>query len=661
MDCVRVMFHVLEKDEYVDDLLRHLNDHPGWIEEVVFFTTAYHCASRLEEIRPVVERMPRAFERIRAAGYRVGINHLTTTGHHDENLAIAADASLQRQVGLDGQVCQGALCPADPAVLEYVRKAYELFAGVQPDILWIDDDVRYGGHMPTCGTCLCERCVKEFSEEMGEAFIHASLVAAFDDPDFERRSEVRRRFMERNTRVTRDLFVLIEQTVHAISPKTELGFMTGDRFWEGYGFETWTDALRGKSDLPVRWRPGGGFYTDERPIDLVGKVHDVGRQCSRLPDEVTVVQAEVENFPYQPLRKARQSNALEMAGYLLAGCTGNALNILGEDPTMLHEHAPLLDHLHDCVPFWTELKAALVDTELVGLWPAWDGMQIAAGGAKQAESFFHDIMQAMYDPYSLSGLGVPVCYSSSGATVAAFSGTMPLSMGAERMKTFLAAGVLLDATAVQSLEEMGLADHAGVKIGRGYDMDTVERFSDHVMNGSFSGAYRDCRQSFNKVRACELLPRSESLEVLAHMTDYQGRPRGASVTCFENTLGGRVAVMSYFPWSLHQGLAKREQILSICDWLSRETMPLRIHTLARIFPWVRRSSTGALVIGLLNLSADTYDEVRLAVNTERTTFRRLKMDGVSSTLQSTPTKTGRNIILTDFQPFSFEVLRTERT
>lgn len=658
MDCIRVGHNFLDVDGHIDELLRMIESSPRLVEEVVFFTSGFHCAGREDNLAKVAEKIGRAFPKLRAAGYRVGVNHLTTIGHHDENLEMMADAKLRRQVGLDGQTCRGALCPADPDVLKYVKRCHEILAALKGDILWIDDDVRLGGHMPTCGCCLCEHCIQDFSRRFGETFTHATLVAAFDDPDDDRRMAVRRAFMERNTDVIRNLLAMIEKTVHAISPKTELGFMTGDRFWEGYGFAQWAEALRGTSNLPVRWRPGGGFYTDEHPREMYGKACDIGRQVAALPEFVTIIQSEIENFPYQPLRKSAQTNALEATAYIFSGCTGSAWNTLGQDSRRLDEQQPLHHHLQTVVPFWNKIKPLLKGSKLIGVWPAWDGMQIAAGSTGRVKSFFNDIGDDMNQPYSLGDLGLPLCFHPDGALVAVLSGGMPRAMGRDRMEQLLAGGVLLDTEAVQTLYDMHLGELTGVTPGQPYKMDTIEQITDHPLNGPMAGSLRDCRQSFSYwlTTVRELIPADSGVEVLSCLQDYQGRDRGVSTTLYTNQLGGRVSVMGYYPWILNQGSEKRYQFQAVCDALSGRRMPLTIHTMARLASWVRRRESGELVIGLMNWSSDTYETVDISIRGSAKTFHRIGMNHQREILSTQPGEQGRHCTLNNVPPFTFEVL-----
>ena len=118
----------------------------------------------------------------------------------------------------------------------------------------------------------------------------------------EGRAALRKAWLAHNRATIARLLSLIEQTVHAAKPGMPLGFMTGDRFFEGYDFGRWAEALAGPSQAPVYWRPGGGFYEDSTPGGMVSKSHDIGRQISLLPPSVRSIQSEIENFPYQRLK-----------------------------------------------------------------------------------------------------------------------------------------------------------------------------------------------------------------------------------------------------------------------------------------------------------------------------------------------------------------------
>ena len=85
------------------------------------------------------------------------------------------------------------------------------------------------------------------------------------------------------------------------------------------------------------------FYADDEPLGLVDKAHAIGRQASALPARVTVIQSEIENFPYQRLKKSVRTTMLEAAAHVAAGATGIAFNVLSQEEEPLDEYRPFLD------------------------------------------------------------------------------------------------------------------------------------------------------------------------------------------------------------------------------------------------------------------------------------------------------------------------------
>ena len=73
---------------------------------------------------------------------------------------------------------------------------------------------------------------------------------------------------------------LIEKSIHEVNSGIAIGFMSGDRFYDGYDFDNYAKILGGQNQTLVKWRPGGGFYLDNYIVGLAEKSHAVGRQVS---------------------------------------------------------------------------------------------------------------------------------------------------------------------------------------------------------------------------------------------------------------------------------------------------------------------------------------------------------------------------------------------
>ncbi len=597
-----------------EGLLAFFARHPKAADELAFFTSGTHPPLPLAEIRRRADRLAERMPRVRAAGMAAGINLLATMGHHEENLEGSLNEPWQRVTDPQARESRGSYCPAGEEFLEYVASVYGILARTSPDFLWIDDDVRLAGHMPVGFTCFCEGCLRRFSKAMDQRFTRESLLERFRNGSLAERLAWRRRWLDHNRATLDRLFALIERTVHHAKPRMPLGFMTGDRFYEGYAFTRWATTLAGPEQVPVRWRPGGGFYSDESLSGMVGKAHDIGRQVSRLPGTVQVIQSEIENFPYDLLRKSVETTVLEASVHMGAGATGAAFNVLSQRPDPLDEYEPMLRRIAEVRPWYLQLRKAFGRHPVIGVWPAWDADTFVANHVDGAwPDGTADALGALSRSHVLGEIGIPLCYGPEGARVTVLAGSGLLAFPPDRVRAILSGGVLMDLAAWEALDRLGLADSTGVKPGKVRSRDAIEVLSDHPLNGRFAGWSRDCRQSFWHEPAQSLVLAGTGAVPLARMIDYQGRDLGVAMSAFENVLGGRVVVMGYFPWSQMHHLAKSSQMKAICAWLSRDRLPLVVDTFARVHLWIRERGPGDMACLVLNASLDPVKNLRLRV------------------------------------------------
>lgn len=639
------------------DLLRFLATQPQAIDEVIFFTAFTHPPLPRAEMERRCARLAALLPQVRAAGYRVGINVLASMGHHEENLPHSLNAPWPRVTDPEGNVSQGSYCPADPDLLAYVQRVYTLVAQAEPDLIWIDDDVRLYGHMPIVATCFCDACITRFNKEFGATFTRATLVAATQGDPSATRDGWRDCWLEHNRRIVTKLLRTAAEATHQVNQRIVMGFMTGDRFYEGYAFAEWAAALEGAGSGPARWRPGGGFYNDDAYMGLVEKAHDIGRQVSQLPAKVTVLQSEIENFPYQKLRKSVAVTVLEAAAHMAAGATGPAFNIIGSNDA-LEEYRPFLDAIAASKPFLHALRASTGRSPAVGVWPAWNRDLFANHGATGDWLKGNQSVAALRRTYVLGELGLPIAYGVDGARMSVLSGPLPAAFSRPALEQIFAGGVLIDVPALQSLTHLGLGDWSGVQVGEALTRDMSEVLSDHPLNGRFGGWSRDCRQSFWPETAYRLQATAAGVAELAHLTDYAGAAYGPCMTAFRNELGGRVVVAGYYPWQLIHNLAKSSQLKAICQWLSNDSLPVVVESYARVVVWARHDDQGNLVLVLLNASLDPAPELVLRVQTNSVQVQQLAMTGAEQTV--TAQASGPNhVILTlhTIAPWSMHLLR----
>ncbi|OGV70862.1 MAG: hypothetical protein A3K19_08045 [Lentisphaerae bacterium RIFOXYB12_FULL_65_16] len=266
-----------EPDARFEELLEFLDRHRTAADEVAFFTSPIHPVLPLDVIERRAGILKKRIAAARKAGFRAGINFLSTIGHCDEYLHLALHGPYAPIVGLDGARAGGSFCPNGENLREYVRQSYAMMAQAAPEFIWLDDDLRIDNHRPANRGCCCETCLRLFADAVGRSFTREELRAAFDAGTPAEKLALRRAWIAHNARSLARLLALIEQTVHTINPAIALGLMTGEYFYDGYDFTTRADVLAGPPKTPVKWRPGGGSGKRSRPV----RVNPASRKYGR--------------------------------------------------------------------------------------------------------------------------------------------------------------------------------------------------------------------------------------------------------------------------------------------------------------------------------------------------------------------------------------------
>lgn len=602
-------------------ILDMLDSNPGVAEELALFTSFTHPPLPLQVARRRAAIMAERIAMIRKRSYGCGINVLATMGHHSENLDHSLQGDFARRMDEEGRICHGSFCPNDRRfVEEYVIPLYAAMAQAGPDFIWIDDDVR-SGHWPIGLDCFCDCCLERFADQCGTSYSRVELAAKLNAGSKRERRAFRGQWLQAKRDTINRLFRAIENTVHAINPGIVLGFMTGERYADGYDFGTQAEILAGPRNQKVLWRPGGGFYTDATPGEMAEKSHDIGRQIALLPEWVRSIQSEIENFGYEALGKSVHINAAEVACHIAAGCTGAALNVMGLSEDLSVEKTGLFRELSAQRPFYDALVRAQGRIPAMGIFTGWNKDTQVVNDLSRAD----DVHATAYVPNFANPwfeLGLPMAYHAGSAQMAMFCGDAPYAFSQEELLGWLRKGIYMDAGALEAFNELGYDALTGFTAREYLHADCIERLGAHPLNGDHSGYTRDNRQSFTKGLCAVLEPSSGGAQSLAQAVDYEGDVRAECVMgIFENRLGGRVCVSGYYPWDFVQTHAKSAQCRNIVRWLTRDRIPAYVCSLHKANLWVREDAAGRKILTLLTASMDAAQGLRLCVLTGSETLR----------------------------------------
>lgn len=647
----RIGINHWEPDDAFERLQAFLVEYLDIVHEVALFDTiTHHLYIPLDIYEARAEVMGRRLRALKQSGVpSAGVNVLCTIGHINEAWDYMPPLPFQPMVGHDGSVSKGCACPNTPELREYVRAKYTLVARQRPDFIWVDDDIRMHNHGVAFG-CFCETCLELFSRRTGRQWTREALVKAFDDPEA---GNVRQAWVQQNVETLESLLADVAEAVKQAAPEVELGLMTAGAGWttySGQAFDRWFAALRA-----TKSRPGGGFYNDDAPMGMYYKAIEVGRQRMGLPAAVTDLQYEMENFPYQMLRKAAGSVANECTLALAFGMNGIAFNALGMGKT-LEDYQPIMERVRVRRRMWDRLVAAAEGLPTVGLWPAWTPQLMARRVVRPGESWLYGDRRYSQTPADvLAEVGLPLSVDppSCGTILA---GRIAEAFSDDELRQMLSGGVLMDSETLLVLEERGLAHLAGVRVAKRYDNGLTEQFTTDTLNGSAAGDWRDARIEFwgdARGMADLLEPAAEGVRVLAVLRNYFGEVYGPCMTGYENELGGRIVVAGYAPWMFLHSSAKRAQLLNVADWLTRGTLPVRVEEPVRLIPIARLSDDrtwGAIV--LLHAWLDSVERVTIRVRGPMTQVALLTAEGELHSLSPQPDDGGWSVSLGPLAPWS---------
>jgi len=618
------------------ELLDLFDKYPQVTDEVTLFTTYSHAVQKPELFESRVKLFAKRIAQAQARGYRSGYNILCVMGHHNENLenSIVDPEKFTQVTDINGRTSQGSLCPNDPDLVEQMLWRMQLMMDAKPDYIWLDDDIRLAGHIPVKLTCFCDNCLAKFERETGRKWTREQIKAAADQGTIEEKLAFRKTMLQHNRNTINNLFAAIGDYIHQRDPEMPLGFMTGDRFWEGYDFDRWGDTLSGKSGAEVMWRPGGGFYEDSHTGALVDKSHAIGRQVSKLADHVLSIQSEIENFPYQRLKKARNIVALEAAQHIAAGCTGAAFNVLGQYDEPLDEFEPLVARLHQMRPFFNTMVQHLGRLKPVGVHFVWNKDSYAAV-AIEAGSWFSG--GALFPDDEMFDVGIPSAYDGKYAQVYVLNRTAVHVLSDEQVRDILSQGVYMDGPALDLLNERGFGELTGFKTIGVDKVDRMTEFVAHPLNGAFTGRRCDNRQSFiGWLYPAYLLEKTDpKAQSMARLLDYSFKPvHDCCMGVFENKLGGRICVQGYYPWTYLQNLSRSWQLKSVMRWLSKDTLSGYISSYHKINLWIREQQNGKIALAFTNASFDPAEKVVLMLRTKQKIIKLYDMKCNQTVIQS---------------------------
>ncbi|MBQ7256560.1 MAG: hypothetical protein IJS60_02585 [Abditibacteriota bacterium] len=629
-------------DHHFEKTFDQLKRYKDQIDEVAIFTGYTHSPLTIEEMTKMANKAKERIPILKEMGFKVGFNYQVCLGHNRENLKYSLQGDYEKCMNPEG-VQSTNLCPRGKNVEKYLRESLRLMAEAHPDFIWIDDDLRMWGHATGFPDyiCFCPNCMKAFGEYVGVSDMSIDKfneLTKGENPD-------KLKYREAWMLFCRDSIGIVLQYGREECDKVDkniiFGYMHADAIPSNSDFEYFGKIMAGERDLPVKFRPGGGYYDDYNKNGLIGKALYLGRQISNIPEKYWDVQSELENFPYFQIMKSAYANVLESVIYIAAGCTGVTFNThhqesFGSEYSTVEENEIRFSKVLPARPFFDEMVETFGREPNRGLFFDFDTTTFKSMNYKKGKWLYGEMKHIEPDLYSI---GFSPAFKKEWGNIYYAYDENFASLSDEEIKDILKGGVYCNGKAVDYLRERGFGEYVGFKtLGETSD-HCHEKFLESDFNKGFRGYRRECRHGFWLQNSFGFEKTDERAVYLAKLEDFGLNPvliegrEAYSMGVFENSLGGRVCVSGYDPDTFLKCYPKTCQLKRVFSWLSKDCMNYiesyaNVHFFDRgVGGFVFNNSYDEAEEMVLALSGDIDSVERVDPNMTKTKIKRLSFDG----------------------------------
>lgn len=585
----------------------------------------YYLPDTLEHTAYYVEVVKKLAVRLREKGISYQLNYQNLFGATDGGADLRKLYQWEMYVDEKGMESGGVACMAGEKFRETAEKKLRMWAATRPDVIWMDDDMRFHNHgtaakarwqgknpgRKTDYGCFCPKHIAMYNARMHTSRTREELVAEILD------GSARADWMAFTGECMTETARWVERTIHDVSPETGIAIMTSTPDVHSVEGRHWGEFLEGLSgkDVPLL-RPYFGPYSESAPEEFftsylmieqlkANVAGQYGREFDFCP--------EIENT-----RFTRWSKSLAATGYqiMLAAFLGSAgitLSIYDLEGCVLAEEPEYGELLRKLAPFVRTMQD----------WELWNwqsgGIALVTAPERAGSSWnlrkvreMEELAQGRLWDKVLIKCGIACRYVTpehleEAACVALDACTAAL-LRDEEIRSVLTKGVLLDAGAAEILTERGFGAWLGVGIGETVECTSASELLCTMRHQDDSPVRVPSRIDGGKWN--RLVPKGA--KELSRMMTPEGREY-PGFTEFQNSLGGRVviyagngAVGGGFYTNYRVKLVKE-----ICGRLSGGTDVTVDNTSYLLLCVKKKKDEMALFVA--NLAADRVDEMKIRI------------------------------------------------
>ena len=453
------------------------------------------------------------------------------------NLTVKSGPGFSPIIRRDGTAHPFANCPLDEAFAKTLASDIAAYAAVaRPDFIFVEDDFSLGA----AGGCFCDKHLAALEQRTGVRYERDALIAALKDRSPEGLSLNRAfRALKKETLIA--LAKTIREAMDAVCPEIPIGLMqAGSADTDGDFTEAVAKALAGAHHTPFV-RLYGTFYCGFETKKLPQVMHHPLYFTQHMSEDVLRYH-ESDTYPHTRFFSSKkQMNALLGAAYSY-GMVGSIYFAQQYFDTPKEESG--------FGDLYAEEYARLKTVSRLAA-------KCRPYGVEIGYDPFYNTLDA-YEPAPaftecIGRFGIP--FATEAASVAFLDSKQATYLDHEALMRYLSKGLFLDGEAAKILCERGYETYLGVSVGGDvlesrpsllYDLGALEIITDAFAKED-EGKEMWCAHAYcpkGNGKWMEITVTDPKTQTVTEGRDFRQNLIAPTMTYFENTLGGKICVMS---------------------------------------------------------------------------------------------------------------------
>lgn len=517
---------------------------------------------------------------------------------------------IQHIVGANGKTSKVGICPLDPTFADdFVRRLAIVAKIAHPFMIQFEDDFELSNHVDSgSDACYCPLHLKAFEQETGKKMTRQEICAMF-----KHRTPENLALRQAFTKVCRESLVNLatkmRTALNEVSPETRMcECEPGPTDIDGYLSNSVCPALAGDNTRPIIRLFGTLYCSSRDPLSLMACTGHLLYSAEHLPAHFEKIH-ESDTFPHNRFFMSASNLRALLYSVMSMGLTNSLIYAIPYLDKPLDDTG-YLQMYKDNAKRLEALIQARQNCSLTGLY-----FPYTPEYASMTRTF-----QMMPEQTFAARLGFS--YTTLPQKTAVLAGQIAEFLSDQELLDILSKGVLIDADAADILQKRGFGKYLGVKINparqmRVYRQRILPRFASAEAGNDVYFFYAHVLLGDGKWRAARKMV-LEGAESVVDYIDHNDKTISPSITVFNNSLGGRVAVIaSFLPNNQSSAILQlRMQLFfhKLFTYLNGEEFDASITDRPDIWCLANRSADSRrLLVTLTNLSDDKQDGLCLHV------------------------------------------------